>query len=173
LPAQSSSAIIFVRPIPKASAAAPQNNSAAKQSAQTETKTDTKSDAKSAGKSSPAQAPLASGSIEGWVLVVAALSPTRAQRASVNRTLSFSAQRPEPFASGNRVLTISVFRRNHQQDELSPGQQSSTRSRRMPLAGLGAFIVLQDERELTSARISRSHAGRVRRPHPHLNGSTA
>ncbi len=57
-------AIIFVRPIPKASAAAPQNNSAAKPSAQAETKTDTKSDAKSAGKSSPAQALPASGSIE-------------------------------------------------------------------------------------------------------------
>ena len=57
-------AIIFIRPIPKASAAAPQNNSAAKQSAQTETKTDTKSDAKSAGKSSPAQASPAAGSIE-------------------------------------------------------------------------------------------------------------
>jgi predicted lipid-binding transport protein (Tim44 family) len=82
-------AIIFVRPIPKASAAAPQNNSAAKQSTQADTKTETKSDAKPAGKSSPAQAPAASGSIEGWVRVVAALSPTRAQRAFVNRTLSF------------------------------------------------------------------------------------
>jgi protein-disulfide isomerase len=57
-------AIIFVRLIPKASAAARQNNSAAKQSTQTETKTDTKSDAKSTGKSSPAQAPPAAGSIE-------------------------------------------------------------------------------------------------------------
>ena len=53
-------AIIFVRPIPKASAAAPQNNSAAKQS----TQADTKTDAKPAGKSSPAQAPPAAGSIE-------------------------------------------------------------------------------------------------------------
>jgi hypothetical protein len=78
-------AIIFVRPIPKASGAAPQDNSAAKRS----TQADTKSDAKPAGKSSPAQAPPASGSIGGWVLVVAALSPTRAQRASVDRTLSF------------------------------------------------------------------------------------
>lgn len=51
---------LFVRPITKASAAAPQNNSAAKQSAQADTKTD----AKPAGKSSPAQAPPASGSIE-------------------------------------------------------------------------------------------------------------
>src|ERR1700730_6573103 len=82
-------AIVFVRPISKASGAAPQNNSAAKQPAQTDTKTETKSDAKPAGKSSPAQAPPATGSIEGWVPVVAALSPTRAQRASVNRTLSF------------------------------------------------------------------------------------
>src|ERR1700680_655125 len=57
-------AIIFARPIPKASAAAPQNNSAAKQSAQVDTKTDTKSDSKSEGKSSPAQAPPASSSIE-------------------------------------------------------------------------------------------------------------
>ena len=57
-------AIIFVRPILKASAAAPQNNSAAKQSAQADTKTDAKPDAKSAGKSSPAQTPAASGSIE-------------------------------------------------------------------------------------------------------------
>src|ERR1700730_15862226 len=56
-------AILFVRPIPKASAATPQNNSAAKQSAQA----DTKSDSKSAGKSSPAQAPPASGSIENRV----------------------------------------------------------------------------------------------------------
>jgi len=60
-------AALFVRPIPKASAA-PQNNSAAKQSAQVDTKpdskTDTKGDSKSAGKSSPAQAPPASGSIE-------------------------------------------------------------------------------------------------------------
>jgi protein-disulfide isomerase len=53
-------AALFVRPIPKASAAAPQNNSAAKQSAQT----DAKSDSKPAGKSSPAQASLAAGSIE-------------------------------------------------------------------------------------------------------------
>jgi protein-disulfide isomerase len=53
-------AIIFVRPIPKASAAAPQNNSAAKQS----TQADTKTDAKPAGKSSAAQAPPASGPIE-------------------------------------------------------------------------------------------------------------
>ena len=57
-------AIIFVRPIPKASAAAPQNNSPAKQSAQADTKSDTKSDSKPAGKSSPAQASPASGSIE-------------------------------------------------------------------------------------------------------------
>jgi protein-disulfide isomerase len=42
------------------SAAAPQNNSGAKQSAQT----DVKSDSKSAGKPSPAQAPAVSGSIE-------------------------------------------------------------------------------------------------------------
>ena len=57
-------AIVFVRPISKASGAAPQNNSAAKQPAQTDTKTETKSDAKPAGKSSPAQAPPATGSIE-------------------------------------------------------------------------------------------------------------
>ena len=51
-------AIILVRPIPKASAAA-QNNSGAKSPAQ--------SDSKSAGKSSPAQAPAASGPIEKHV----------------------------------------------------------------------------------------------------------
>jgi protein-disulfide isomerase len=56
-------AVIVARPIRGASgAAAPQNNSAAKQSAQP----DTKSDAKSAGKSSPAQTP-PSGSIEKHV----------------------------------------------------------------------------------------------------------
>ena len=57
-------AALFVRPIPKASAAAPENNSAAKQSAQVDTKSDAKSDSKAAGKSSPAQASPASGSIE-------------------------------------------------------------------------------------------------------------
>jgi len=56
-------AIIFFRPIPKASAAAAQNNSAAKPSAQTDTKTDSKS----AGKSSPGQVPAVSGPIEKHV----------------------------------------------------------------------------------------------------------
>jgi len=57
-------AAALIIPIRRTSAAAPQNNSAAKQSAQTETKSDAKSDSKPAGKSSPAQTPAASGSIE-------------------------------------------------------------------------------------------------------------
>ena len=57
-------AAALIIPIRRTSAAASQNNSAAKQSAQTEAKSDAKSDSKPAGKSSPAQTPAASGSIE-------------------------------------------------------------------------------------------------------------